>query len=75
MAQPRDRGPRKGHVAVRLDPPTIARLDALLPLYELPGRPPTRSDALRAVILAGLDAEERRLPTPSAGGDGTPSGG
>jgi hypothetical protein len=51
---------RKGHVAVRLDGATIARLDALLPLYALPGRPATRSDGLRAVILAGLEVEERR---------------
>jgi hypothetical protein len=53
-------GQRKGHVAVRLDLATIARLDALLVLYELPGRAATRSDGLRAVILAGLDVEERR---------------
>jgi hypothetical protein len=53
---------RKGHVAVRLDNATIVRLDALFPLYALPGREATRSDALRAVILAGIDAEERRVP-------------
>jgi hypothetical protein len=74
MPQPRDRGQRKGHVAVRLDPPTIARLDALLPLYALPGRPPTRSDALRAVILAGIDVEEGRLATTAPGGS-APAGG
>jgi len=51
----------KNHVAVRLDPATIARLDALLPLYALPGRGATRSDGLRAVILAGLEIEEWRL--------------
>ena len=50
----------RGHVAVRLDTSTIARLDALLPLYALPGREATRSDGLRAVILAGIDVEERR---------------
>lgn len=48
------------HVAVRLDGPTIARLDALLPLYTIPGRAATRSDGLRAVILAGIEVEERR---------------
>jgi hypothetical protein len=47
-------------VAVRLTDLTIARLDALLPLYTLPGRPATRSDGLRAVILAGLEVEEQR---------------
>lgn len=56
----KDRENKKGHVAVRLDGETIARLDALLALYALPGRPATRSDGLRAVILAGLDVEERR---------------
>jgi hypothetical protein len=61
----------KGHVAVRLDEPTIARLDALLPLYAIPGRTATRSDGLRAVILAGLEVEERRASKPkrSPGGD------
>jgi hypothetical protein len=58
MPQPKDT--RKGHVAVRLDAETIARLDALLDLYALPGRPATRSDGLRAVILAGLEIEEQR---------------
>jgi hypothetical protein len=50
----------RGHVAVRLDEGTIARLDALRGLYALPGREATRSDGLRAVILAGLDIEEQR---------------
>jgi len=57
----------KGHVAVRLDTPTIARLDALLPLYALPGRDATRSDALRAAILAGIDVEERRAAQRNGG--------
>jgi hypothetical protein len=68
MPKIKDDAQRKGHVAVRLDNATIARLDALLPLYALPGREATRSDALRAVILAGIDVEERRAPRP----DGTP---
>lgn len=61
-AMPRVKVPAepKGHVAVRLDAVTIARLEALLPLYALPGREATRSDGLRAVILAGLEVEERR---------------
>ena len=62
MTDSKDRGLRKGHVAVRLDAATIARLDALLSLYALPGRHATRSDGLRAVILAGLAVEEQRLP-------------
>jgi hypothetical protein len=56
---PVDKG-QKEHVAVRLDAATVARLAALLPLYALPGRPATRSDGLRAVILAGLAVEEER---------------
>lgn len=60
MSDVKDRENRKGHVAVRLDAETIARLDALLRLYALPGRPATRSDGLRAVILAGLTVEETR---------------
>jgi hypothetical protein len=54
-----DKG-QKEHVAVRLDATTVARLEALLPLYALPGRCATRSDGLRAVILAGLALEEQR---------------
>lgn len=60
MPRPKGSETPRGHVAVRLDEPTIARLDALLHLYALPGRAATQSDGLRAVILAGLDMEERR---------------
>src|SRR6185312_3714563 len=60
MPRSKKPAPPRGHVAVRLDEPTIARLDALLPLYALPGREATRSDGLRAVILAGLEIEESR---------------
>ena len=60
----KDRENKKGHVAVRLDGETIARLDALLALSALPGRPATRSDGLRAVILAGLGVEESRARGP-----------
>jgi hypothetical protein len=69
---PRSKGRQlpRGHVAVRLDEPTIARLDALLSLYALPGRAATRSDGLRAVILAGLELEEKRAARRAAGGPG-----
>jgi hypothetical protein len=63
----------RGHVAVRLDQATIARLDALRWLYALPGREATRSDGLRAVILAGLSAEEQRAARLQPGSDGAPS--
>jgi hypothetical protein len=73
MPRPKSGELSKGHVAVRLDEPTIARLEALLHLYALPGRTATRSDALRAVILAGLEVEERRAvrfgPGSGHGGD------
>jgi hypothetical protein len=69
---PRSKGRQlpRGHVAVRLDEVTIARLDALLPLYALPGRDATRSDGLRAVILAGLELEEGRTARRAGGGSG-----
>jgi hypothetical protein len=74
---PRSKGTElpRGHVAVRLDEPTIARLDALLRLYALPGRDATRSDGLRAVILAGLLIEEERLRRLDPGGSAGPSPG
>ena len=58
---------KKGHVAVRLDLPTLTRLDGLLSLYALPGRLATRSDGLRAVILAGLAVEEKRAAERGGG--------
>jgi hypothetical protein len=75
MPAPNEKALRRGHVAVRLDPATIARLDALLPLYALPGRSATRSDGLRAVILAGLDVEERRAGHDGERGPDTSGGG
>ena len=65
-ASPRVRKPRvrkskgaaDGHVAVRIAPADLARVDALLPRYALPGRAATRSDGIRAVILAGLEVLE-----------------
>lgn len=48
------------HVAVRLDAETVARIDALLPGLSTAWFKAKRSDALRAVILAGLDVIETR---------------
>jgi hypothetical protein len=50
---------RRGHVAVRLDEATIARMDALLKHLALPGRDATRTDALRSVIFLGLELGEK----------------
>lgn len=77
MARSKGTATPRGHVAVRLDEETIERLDALLPLYALPGREATRSDGLRAVILAGLVIEEERAgrgakPASTKGGGGDP---
>ncbi len=72
MTRPKGVEIPRGHVAVRLDEPTITRLEALLPLYALPGRAATRSDGLRAVILAGLEVEERRA-APVSGGSPPPA--
>jgi hypothetical protein len=55
------------HVAVRLDPGTLARLHALRSGYDEPYRRAALSDVLRTIVLAGLRAEEARLKlkTPS----------
>ena len=50
------------HVAVRLDEQTLARVDALIPALSTPWRPARRSDVLRALIHAGLEAEARGGP-------------
>jgi hypothetical protein len=46
------------HVSVRLDDPTIARLDALIPAFSQPWLRAKRSDVLRAALLAGLPVIE-----------------
>lgn len=51
----------KNHVSVRLDPPTLARVDALIPLIRIEGRPATRSDVLRVLVASALERNE--LPT------------
>jgi hypothetical protein len=50
------------HVAVRLDEPTLARVDALIPGLSTPWRKAKRSDVLRALIHAGLEAQSRSGP-------------
>src|SRR5262249_52695075 len=79
-AMSRSKGPNepKGHAAVRLDKSIIERIVALLWLYAIPGRQATLSDGLRAVVLAGLEVEERRAaglkPPPTAGEGGAGMG-
>lgn len=48
------------HVAVRLDEPTLAQVDALIPALSTPWHKAKRSDVLRALIHAGLAAHARR---------------
>ena len=68
----------KDHVAVRLDPPTLERLDILREVLSTDWHEATQSDVLRAVILTGLkllekehgpklvDAKKRRDAAPHA---------
>ena len=46
------------HVSARVDAATAARLDALAPWITPLGTSPSRSIAVRACILTGLDALE-----------------
>jgi hypothetical protein len=55
------------HVAMRLDPETVARVDALLPGLSSAWHTAKRSDALRYLILAGLAAVEAPLPPARKG--------
>ncbi len=50
------------HVAVRLDEQTLSRVDALIPSLSTPWRKAKRSDVLRALIHAGLEAQARGGP-------------
>ena len=47
------------HVSVRLDDSTIARIDAVIPLFAVAWRDGIRSDVLREIIRLGLDHFER----------------
>jgi hypothetical protein len=49
----------KDHVAVRLDPPTLERLDILREVLSTEWHEATQSDVLRAVILSGLKLLEK----------------
>ena len=49
----------KDHVAVRLDPPTLERLDILREVLSTEWHEATQSDVLRAVILNGLKSLEK----------------
>ena len=49
------------HVSTRLDAATIARIDAITPWITPPGAEGSRSMAVRAAILTGLDVLEARL--------------
>jgi hypothetical protein len=49
----------KDHVAVRLDPPTLERLDILREVLSTDWHEATQSDVLRAVILSGLKLLEK----------------
>src|SRR5262249_23078615 len=56
-------GSRRGpfhHVSVRLQQPTIDRVDALIPAMSTPWCAARRSDVLRAVIVEGLEVLEAR---------------
>ncbi len=54
------------HVAVRLDEETLAQVDALIPTFTTPWRRARRSDVLRALIHAGLEAQPRTRPEAPA---------
>lgn len=43
---------------LRLDQATLERLDRFAGRFTLPGRPPTKTDLVRGVLLVGLEALE-----------------
>ena len=49
----------KDHVAVRLDPETLTRVDSIRALLDTEWRNATRSDVLRMLILNGLEPFEK----------------
>ena len=63
----------KNHVSVRLDPPTLARVKALIPLIRVKGRQATRSDVLRVLIASALERNELPKVPEQPGIDTEPS--
>jgi hypothetical protein len=57
------------HVSVRLDEGTMARVDALAPLFSTHWRNATRSDVIRGLILSALEKYEREAVPPHPRGD------
>ena len=57
---------QKNHASVRLEPEILDCLDALIPRFSTAWHTATRSDAMRALILSGLehlnDVESSELP-------------
>lgn len=54
------------HVSVRLDTETMARVDALAPLFSTEWHSATRSDILRGLILDALERfEHGAKPSPA----------
>lgn len=68
----------KDHVAVRLDNPTLERVDALKDVLSTAWHEATRSDILRALILTGLEHLEHEhrsaLAKPKKGPAAEPAG-
>jgi hypothetical protein len=52
------------HVSVRLAPETMARIDALAPVFSTEWHAATRSDILRGLILDALDRFEQGAASP-----------
>jgi hypothetical protein len=48
------------HVTCRVDDPTRARIDALIPIFSTPWREATLGEVVRALLLEGLAVVERR---------------
>jgi len=55
----RPRTKHVNHVSVRLDAPTMLRVEALAPVFSTEWRTATRSDVLRGLILDALERYER----------------
>jgi hypothetical protein len=61
---------RKNYASVRLEPEILARVDTMIPRFTTAAHAGTRSDAMRALIVRGLehlnDPERSALPALDA---------
>jgi hypothetical protein len=64
--QPSRSEAKDDHVSCRIDDPTRDRIDALIPAFSTRWRQAKLGEVVRALLLEGLDAVEKRVASGGA---------